>query len=138
MAKWSPRFVYNGITLDLTMPLRPWNPRSIGIGGSREISSGAGEAFEIAAREEVEVAIVFMDSELAAMRTMVRYLQKNFAPVTFRFNQDDPATEYSCYLAAPLQGDAFSPQRNATYLGAWEVTLILRSVVGTPFNVAIF
>lgn len=136
-----PQIIYNAgaTTISLSLPMRLWDPSSLGVGGKNVSTAGAPEAFELRRDELVKVTIRFKETEWAVMRTFLVFQQQNPGS-TFTFNfQTNPviAAPSVVYLEKPAMGEAIAPKRGDAK-GTFEIDLVLRSSTSTSLHVQAF
>jgi len=128
--------VYNGVTLDFTIPPTPPEPASNGIGGSDESGSGLVAAFEIRRDQMVTMTLRFKESEAASVLAWLEYAQRGNT-FTFRMDKNDAASAHTCYLTSPKMGDKIQLKRDGTQIGLFTLDIELRDTTGTRFVYAI-
>lgn len=135
-----PQVIYNAVTVTFTVPMRLWEPESIGVGGSGVSAAGIPESFEIRRDEVVNVKIRFTEAEWADVRTWLIWAHRNPSTAfTFYFQRspDLPSGGVSCYLEKPKPTESIKPTRGETK-GTFELDLTLRSTTGTPIDVTAY
>lgn len=108
MAVYRPRVVYNATTINFSISQKLWRYRDVGEGGFARISStGIGESYEIRRDSIAIVTLRFTWAEWNThVRPWLRYQQQNMGTsFTFRFDQDDAATQFTVYLLKPGEGE---------------------------------
>jgi hypothetical protein len=133
MEPFYPRIVYNSTTLDLELPVFPWDVRDEGIGGTATAASGVVEAYMVREDSIATVTLRVLEGEIDGVRDWLRFARSSGQTFTFQFSQDDPTTEYTVHLHAPVWPDAVEFARESGYLEMFSTTVELRSVSGA-FN----
>lgn len=128
-----PRINASGVAWDATFPLRPWNYRSAGVGGSAQGATGVQEAYVIRTDHVVRVTLRFFESEWAAVERELSHARDAAVSFLFRFDQDDAATEHTVYLDRPVWPDALEPTRDEAYPNLFTIDVELRTASGLPF-----
>lgn len=130
--KWSPKVVYNAITVLFTISQRPWGPRSRGIGGYDESAAGVPESYRQRRDEELDIILRFYENQINDVMTWLAWAQDN-AGTTFKFyleSTDAIGAAYDVYLVDPVMGDDIKPERSAQYPKTYEITVRLRTANG--------
>lgn len=135
--KFVPRIVYNGITINLTVPQEPWTPAALVVGGSDKSAAGVPESFVVRTEELCEVKLRFTEAELPSVMAWLKWAQKNSGSFTYRFDKNDIATEYTCYLESPAINAEIKPSR-AEFKRHFGITLKLRTTTGVVFDERIY
>lgn len=119
--------------LTLTLPQKfPIPEEGPAMGDEDKSAAGLPVGYYVGWEYAVVVGFRFLDTEYADVMDCLRFLMQNkHLAFLFRFDADDPATEYSVYLESPKLPDRLKPThpdpRNAEL---WEITLTLRSSNG--------
>lgn len=133
-----PKIVYNTSTnLLFTLPLRLWDPISVGVGGQNVSTAGIPESFELRRDEKAKVTIRFTEAEWPNVRTFMLFQQRNPGTAFTFFFQTTPALPaggFSVYLDKPAMGEDIAPKRGDAK-GTFELDLVLRSTNGTSLHV---
>ncbi len=131
---WIPRITYLSTTLTLTLPQQLWDPQVALVGGRDESAAGVPEVFVVRVDQQAIVRLRFFESEWPAVRAFIQWAIGGAQAFTYRFDKDDPTTQYTCYLDAPTVGDKIKPDRD-NYPTVQHLELTLRTTNGTPFDV---
>ena len=130
-----PRFVFDGNTLDLSIPMRPTVPDDETEGGSVDSAAGLPAAYEVRRYDLLQMELRFLDSEWLSVLEFIRYGQRSTG--TFSVYPDLNIDEYrTCYLHAPRMGENVRPARGE-YFGEYVLGIVVRSISG-PFDVRYF
>lgn len=136
--KLRPRFSYGpGPTVvNLSLPSRFWEyAEGANMGDEDKSAASIPVGYWVGWEYAIIFAIRFVDSEYAAVMTMLQWMLKNKSTAfTFRFDQDDATSEYSCYLEEPKLSERVTPKRDGTSPELFEQRMVLRSSNGTRFN----
>lgn len=113
-------------------PQKPWKYGFGGVGGSATAASGEPEAYEIREDNIVFLQLRVLESELAVLRSLLRFARNSGTTFTFRFDTDDAATEYSVYLHSPRWEDMkmIEWERDEEYPEVFVVPVALRAAAG--------
>jgi hypothetical protein len=134
---WIPQITYlapASTTLTLTLPQQLWDPQVGHVGGRDESAAGVPEVFVIRRDQQMVVQLRFYEAEWPAVRVFLEWAVGSAQSFTYRFDKDDPTTQYTCYLDAPTIGDRIRPTRDQ-FPGLLHLELTLRTTNSTPFNV---
>lgn len=135
--KWQPRVVYpsgGGTTVDFTLPQAGWIFDSPGVGGGDETGTGVPVSYEIRRDRIAHLTLRFRESEWPAVEAWVEWAQGPDRSFDFRFDQDDVATEHTCYLHSPRMGESVRPRRAERH-GTYEIDVAIRTTDGSKFDV---
>lgn len=128
---WRPRVIYDAgagpVTLDFSLPQRPWVFMPSAIGGRRIAGSGVQAAYKVRHDELVEKRIRFTEDEWPDVRTWLLWAQGG-DPFEWWDDQVDEYTADEFYLHEPAMGTAIVPQRSAEYPLVFELSITLRMV----------
>jgi hypothetical protein len=140
MQVWTPRIVYNAITVDLSYPMELWLPVSGGVGGSARVASGAGEAYELRRDQMVDLGVRFDETEWPVVEAWLRWMQQTFGSCQFYFDRFNlPGANFTADLETPKLGEEIKPTRDTQYPAAMTIPVRLRQVgVGGPISVAAY
>jgi len=131
MLPWTPAVAYDVYYLRFSLPCRPWTPISRGIGGSEVSAAGVPAAYEVRRDRLQRVTLRVLEDEWEQVEAWLAWAQATAQPFKWRFDQDNPATEYTVYLDAPAMGDPIEPQRSADDGSVLEITIDLRYAGGS-------
>lgn len=134
---WMPRVTYDGGSevFDFTMPQRWWGYRTHRRGGSKVFSSGVPESFTTRIDYMSRVTLRFDECELLQVQAWILDAQDGKSFV-FRFDGQDPTTEFTCYLDEPTFDDGFEPVRSQDYPNVFELDAVIRTIVEVPMFVS--
>lgn len=131
---FSPRIVYNAITLNLSLPLVPWGLTKRDHGGFGEAGSGVTASYLQRRDHLLTTTIRFTEDEYEAVLNWLDWAMENAGTsFVFRLNQLDAATEYDVFLVNPHIGEDVKPVRTPNYIGAWQLEITLRTSAGGRF-----
>lgn len=135
----TPRVVYGTgpTTFDFTLPMKPWNLKEPTIGGFGKSSTGVPEALLIRRERQLTTTIRFYEAQLTNVQDWLEYVNDNAASFTFRLNKTDAATDYVVYLEKPHLTEDVDYQRDTTYIGAWTLDIVIRTIAGARFTTTI-
>lgn len=126
---WRPRVVYDAgageVTLDFSLPQRPWAFAFQVVGGSRRSASGAVASYRVRHDELVEKSIRFTEGEWPNVRAWLIWAQEGGA-FAWWDDQDDVSTADTVTLFAPTMGESLRPARDNADLSVFGLTLTLR------------
>lgn len=134
------RFVYgiSPVTLDFSLPPRPWHIGEDSIGG-RRISGGGIGASHIVRRDMILILpLRFRETDWPSVVALIRWGQSE---ETFTwFPDSNLATSFSVWLHAPEAGSNIRPQRVPDYPKLFELVFTLRraDLTETPWNLDFF
>lgn len=141
--KWNPRIAYNygaAVTINLTLSSSLYEPEEGAEGElADEDTSAAGipESYVVRWDQCANVTLRFTDAEAVSVRTFLELAVKNKGTsFTFRLDQNDAATSYTCYLERPRAGERIKFRRvdDGPW---WEVDITIRSTNGTRIHNAL-
>jgi hypothetical protein len=119
--------------LNLTLPMRPWELRSGGVGGWEISAAGVPESFVIRVDRLADLTLRVLETELEDVIAELEAIRAASEPFYFAFDQDDSMTEYFVYLHAPVWPEEIAPDRDDEYVGLFLLRLTLRTVDGSGF-----
>lgn len=133
--KWIPKFTCGATTYSLTQPQKLWTVKSKPYGGGDVSDAGVPEAFIIRRDQLVDIEIRFLESEWSVVDTILNYGQTGQS-MTFWFDKNDNATQYTVYLESPNVGDGEVTPSRDTYTGVYTLKMTLRNTSTSPFTTA--
>lgn len=108
-----PRFVYTdsvgAVDLTLTLPQRPWDFGSMGVGGSDIAGSGIPASFQIRRDYFLHLTLRFDESEWDDVERLVRHLQR--AGSATMYPDTTAGTSHTVYGHSPAMGEEVRPRR---------------------------
>lgn len=116
-----------------TYPLRPWDLRSGGVGGSSVSVAGIPESYELRRDRIASVTLRLLEAEVDALLLELEEIRASSESFEFSFDQDDAGTAYLVYLHAPVWPDEIRAERDDGFLDVFTVTLEIRTVDGSAF-----
>jgi hypothetical protein len=136
-----PRFVY-GTGGDVTtwttrLPARPWDYSTPTVGGSRTAASGVPAGYVVRRDFLLDVRLRLYETELADLDALVQWGQLS-ETITFYPDALETGESFLVYLEHPVAGEEWRPVRLQEYPRVLEVTLTLRRVADTPFELDYF
>lgn len=123
----------SGTDLTLSIPLPRWMLRTRRVGGSAVADSGLAVTYVRRRDRLCDVTLRVLESERSAVEAWLDAVE-NHGASEFRFDASDPATAHTVYVDAPRVGDADIEWEPDDFLGAWRVTLTLRTTDGARFT----
>ncbi len=111
---FQPRWVYDdGSAVDYSMsiPQRPWDFGSRGIGGSDSSAAGVPAAFQIRRDYLMHLRLRFPEGEWDDVERLVRHLQRA-GSATFYPDQDRALPSHTVYGVTPALGEEIRPRRS--------------------------
>lgn len=124
-----------GSTLYLTLPMRLWTPSSRPVGGSG-VANGVPESFIIRRDQLLSVRLRFYEVEWPFVGDLFDSLQL-YLSSGFTFYPDylrNPSTYILCYLEEPVPPNEIKPERDDSYIGAYHLDAVFRSMAGGRFD----
>jgi hypothetical protein len=123
-----------GTTLNLTFGMRPHAPSQKVVGGYGVAASGATASYTQRRDQMTTLTLRFFATEWAALALWLEWAQDNAGvPFNFWLDQTDAATNFPSYLDAPHTTQEVRPARSTEWQDMLELTITLRSSVGTRF-----
>lgn len=119
--------------LNLTQPMKPWEYRSGGVGGSTVAASGIPVSFVIRTDRLVDLTLRVLEEELESVLAVLEAIRASSEAFIFAFDQDDPTTDHWVYLESPVWPEAIEPERDE-FLGLFLLQITLRTIDGGPFT----
>jgi hypothetical protein len=133
-----PRFDYAATSLTLTIPQRPWVPRTAAVAGTDTSASGIPAAYLVRRDELMEQRIRFDESEWSSVHALLTAAQLAEVVTVFP-DATEPGTSYDCYLDGPKLGEEdIAPTRDAEYGEVYELLVVWRKVSGSVFTDAFY
>ena len=135
--QWRPYFGYvdceTPIEFELSVPQRPWDPKSSAVGGSDRSTASVWESFVIRHDRGVTLHLRMFESEYVTLfEPMMRTLWGQAQDFTLRLDANEPSTEHTVQLVGPWMTDGLMPRRGE-YPGTYEVDLQVCTADGSPF-----
>jgi hypothetical protein len=132
----TPRFIYNSITLEPTLPARPWISGLQAVGAGSEVSAaGIPSAWVTRWEYPFRIPLRFLENEWPEVRSMIEYgMRGNTIQV---FPDTAVATSYVCYLVSPAMGERAEPIRGE-FLSQMEITLEFRRTTTAAIDTEFF
>src|SRR5690606_9555193 len=94
-----------GVTIDFSLPMRPWDYPSYDIGGHDETAAGVPVVFLVRRDRRAVLRLRIQESEEASVRAWLEWARGGSnRSFTIRFDQDI-AADYTCYLVRPAPTD---------------------------------
>lgn len=138
---WTPRFVFGtgGDVTDwtLALPVRPWSPQTVTIGGTRTAASGVPAGYVVRRDYNLVVPLRLKETELATLDAMIRWAQPG-ERVRWYPDAADTSVSYYVYLEAPPAGETWQARRDQEYGKVFEMELVFRLTTGGPWDLDFF
>lgn len=131
--KWIPKVIYNGVTVTLSLPQRPWTPGSTAVGGTDTSAGGVPESFVIRRDQTLDVRLQLWEREWPAVHAWLSWMQGTAGSCQFFPHRED-TLNHTCYLDTPKVGEEIRPERG-DFPGTYEIGLRLRDTGGRAFDV---
>jgi hypothetical protein len=125
-----PVITYDGNTLELELPVRPWDISADGIGGTATSAAGIVESYVV--RNDTLVTVTFraLEAEIADLQAFAVWARSSGTTFTVRLIADDDDTEFTAHWHDPVWPDPVQFARSSEYRGMLETEVTFR-VVGT-------
>lgn len=130
-----PRWIYNdGSAVDYSMsvPQRPWDFGSRGIGGSDVAASGVPASYEVRREYLLHLTLRFPVAEWSNVERLVRHLQRS-GSATFYPDLDVPGTSHTVYGDSPRLDEEIRPRRSDEP-GSLELDITVRRTTSAIFT----
>jgi len=107
------RFVYGTSTLEMSLPITPWNFTVEKVGGDIEADSGMRAAFIVCNNEFLSFFLRFTEEEWPDVQAFVDAAQAGGEVVWYPDQDEDAA--HVCYLESPAVGTQYAAQPDSDY-----------------------
>lgn len=134
-----PRWVYNdGSAVDylMSVPQRPWDFGSRGLGGSDTSAAGVPAAFEIRRDYLLHLTLRFPESEWDDVARLMRHLQRAGSATVYP-DQDEVSVSHTVYGDAPRLGEEIRPRRSS-FPAVLELDVSVRRTTAVVFGDAFY
>lgn len=134
-----PRVVYSSTTFNFSIPSMLHTPVPETFGKARIATSGSTETYVRNRFQLADVTLRFTEGELSDVYAWIAWCHANgMGTFTWRFDQDDAATQFTMYLHAPLPEGQWRPARDEGDKSVWTLPIMLRSNVDVLIDVPVF
>lgn len=135
-----PRFEYGtGPTvLALSLPMMPWLPDDVPIGGGEKSAAGIPSNFVIRHEPLLHLTLRVTEAEWPQLVAFLRAVDSPGSAFTFIPDQTALATSYTCYLESPsvASGESYRPiGRDEEYPEVYLFPMTVRRSTSTVFDV---
>lgn len=128
---WIPRISYgsggSATEFNFTLPQRPWDPVSAGVGGSEESAAGLISAWQYRRDRGLLIRPRFWEHEWPAVEAWIAWAQHG---MSFGLNLAQVGASTQCLLVSPRMGERIRPLRTE-FDQVWEIELEVRTVDGS-------
>jgi len=129
-----PSVTYNAVTINFTVPSKPFGLVSRGVGGFDKSAAGIPAAYEIRREQLLKWTLTFLESEWSSVEAWLRWAQQTAGSFTFKPDKAQPGTSYTVYLEEPAMGQDIAPTRRTDYIGAFDLAMTFRRTTNTAFT----
>lgn len=135
--RWTPRFDYAAVQLELELPQGLWQHRvPVAAGGDIESTAGFPASYIVRRAHILAVPLRFYESEWPDVRALLEYGQTGL-PFTW-FPDQLELESFEVYLEGPEVGKAIEPRPDARYPRALSLTIELRRTDDAPWDLEYF
>lgn len=122
------------IDFELSVPMDPWDSMSQADGGYDRSSAGVQETFVTRWDRGLTLHLRMFESEYRDFfEPFVRTVHGQAQDFTIRLDANEPTTEHTVQLLAPMPPDRLRPSRDSEYPGMLNVDIDICTADGSPF-----
>jgi hypothetical protein len=124
-----PRVVVNTLDYSFSLPMRPPDFPTGGVGGSDTSAAGFPASYGVRDDHMLDVRLRFFEYERPEVEELILEMQRHSTTILFYPDRTIDASQ-TCYLEAPARGSEWTPTRDSGFPGAMELRVRFRSIVG--------